>query len=295
VITNSTFETLGLLWTNLPAFTTNSLQGVAAANNLFVLAGDLGKIFISPNGTNWTPRTTPTANFLSSVAIGPNACVAVGSTGTLLRAGPDGATWASVSLGTTNWLYRARWLGNQFVIVGQNGVIYTSPDATNWTTRVSGTTRWLTDVAFVDGKWFVTGYQGTLLTSTNLANWTVSPLPTIKSLYGAATQKGQLVLAGIEGVILRNQVVPELTPVNILGYNRSPVANTGASVSVYELFLFGGAPDQFFEFQSSANLSTWQTNATFELFDASGTIYLLRTRDITNTPPQEVYRTRLLP
>ena len=295
VMTNSTFETLGLIWTNLPAFTTNTLQGVVAANNLFVLSGDLGKIFTSPDGTNWTPRSTPTANFLSSVAIGPNACLAVGSKGTLLRAGLDGANWASVSLGTTNWLYRARWLNNQFVVVGQNGVIYTSADATNWTTRVSGTTRWLTDAAFVDGKWFVTGYQGTLLTSTNLANWAPLPLPTIKSLYGAATQNGQLVLAGIEGVILRNQIVSDLTPVNILGYNRSPVANTSASVSIYELFLFGGAPDQFFEFQSSTNLSVWQTNATFEIFDASGTIYLLRTRDITNTPPMEVYRTRLLP
>jgi hypothetical protein len=203
--------------------------------------------------------------------------------------------WASVSLGTTNWLYRVRWLNNQFIVVGQNGVIYTSLDATNWTTRVSGTTRWLTDAAFLDSNWFVTGYQGALLWSTNLANWTPLPMPTIKSLYGAATQNGQLVLAGIEGVILRNQVVPDLTPVNILGYSRSPVANTGASVSVYELFLFGGAPDQFFEFQSSTNLSAWQTNAAFELFDASGTIYLLRTRDITNTPPSEFYRTQLLP
>jgi hypothetical protein len=295
VIRNSTFETLGLLWTNLPPFTTNNLQGIAATENLFVISGDLGKIWTSPDGTNWTARSTPTTNFLSSVAIGPSACVAVGSKGTLLRAAPNAVTWSSVSLGTTNWLYRVRWLNNLFVVVGQNGAIYTSPDATNWTTRVSGTTRWLTDVTFVDGKWFVTGYQGALLMSTNLALWTPLPVPTIKSLYAAATRNGQLVLAGIEGVILRNQIVPDLTPVNILGYNRSPVALSGGSVSVYELFLFGGAPDQFFEFQSSTNLPLWQTNATFELFDASGTIYLLRTRDLTNTPPQELYRTRLLP
>lgn len=295
VITNSTFETLGLFWTNLPAFTTNNLQGIAATENLFVISGDLGKIFTSPDGTNWTPRSTPTVNFLSSVAIGPSACVAVGSKGTLLRAGPDAANWTGVSLGTTNWLYRVRWLDGQFIVVGQNGAIYTSPDATNWTSRASGTTRWLTDAAFVDGKWFVTGYQGTLLASANLANWVPLPLPTIKTLYAAATQNGQLVLAGVEGVILRNQIVPELTPVNILGYSRSTVVSPASAAGVYELFLFGGLPDQFFQFQSSTNLNAWQTNATFELFDASGTIYLLRTRDLTNTPPHEFYRTWLLP
>lgn len=302
IVTNATFDTLGLIWTNLPPFTTNTLQAIAVTNGLFVVCGDRGKIFTSADGTNWTQRTTPTTNFLSGVAIGPNACVAVGKSGTLLRAGPDATTWTSVSLGTTDWLYRVRWVNGQFVVVGQNGVIYTSPDATNWTLRASGTTRWLTDVAFADDKWFVAGNQATLLMSTNLTNWTPLPLPTIKSLYAAATQNGQLVLAGIEGVILRNQVVPKLTPVNFLAYDRlaATVTNlvggqTSVVTNAYELFLFGGEPDQFFQFQSSTNLVTWQTNAVLELYDSSGTIYLVRTRPVTNTPPNEFYRTLLLP
>jgi hypothetical protein len=73
------------------------------------------------------------------------------------------------------------------------------------------------------------------------------------------------------------------------------VVSSNGAASAYELFLFGGQPDQFFQFQSATNLTAWQTNATLELFDASGTIYLLRTRDLTNTPPSEFYRTRLLP
>jgi hypothetical protein len=295
VVTNSIFETLGVIWTQVPAFTTNTLQGIAATDNLFIVAGESGKIFTSPDATNWTARATTTANFLTSVAIGPTACVAVGSLGTSLRAGSDGASWTSVPMGTTNWLYRVRWLDGQFVVVGQNGTIYTSPDATNWTARVSGTTRWLTDVAFVAGQWFVTGYQGTLLTSSTLTNWTALPLPTIKSLYSAATQNGQLVIAGIEGVALRQQIVPQLSSVNVLGYNRSVVVSSNGAASTYELFLFGGQPDQFFQFQSTTNLAAWQTDATLELFDPGGTIYLLRTRDQTNTPPAELYRTRLVP
>jgi hypothetical protein len=298
IVTNSTFETLGLIWTSLPSFSTNTLQGIAVADGLFAVAGESGKIFTSSDGTNWTSRGTPTTDFLSSIAIGPGACVAVGDKGTLLRSRSDGDGWTKVTTGTTNWLYRVRWLNDQFVVVGQNGMLLTSPDATNWSARVSGTTRWLTDVAYVGERWFVTGYQGTLLASTNLEAWSLLPLPTIKSLYAAASQMGQLVLAGIEGATLRNSVVPDLSPVNFLGYNRNVIPETGTNASVYELFLFGGQPDQFFQFQSSTNAFQWQTNTLLEVFDASGTIYLLRTRDltnITNTPPMEYYRTCLQP
>jgi hypothetical protein len=301
VITNTIFDTLGLVWTNLPPFTTNTLQGVAAVSNLFVLAGDWGSIFTSPDGSNWTARATPTTNFLSGVAPGPGAWVAAGKNGAILRAGADALSWTTVPLGTTNWLYRVRRVGGQFMVVGQNAALYTSEDGTNWSARASGTTRWLNDVTFVDGTWFVVGTQGLLLSSSNLVNWTSLPVPSIKSLYGATTYAGQLILAGIEGVILRNQVVPQTTPVDFLAYDYNVATSwpgtTNEIVSAYELFLLGGQPDQFFQFQSCTNLGAgfWETNATLEMFDASGTIYLLRTRDLTNTPSREIYRTRLVP
>jgi len=297
VVTNVTVEAFGVVWTNVPPFTTNTLQGVAASENLFVVSGEAGKIFTSPDGTNWTARATPTANFLSGVAIGTSACVAVGANGTLLRAGPDGATWTAVSMGTANWLYRVRWLDGQFIVVGQNGVIYTSPNATAWTARTSRTTRWLTDVTRVDERWFVTGYQGALMASTNLTAWSALPVPSIKSLFAAGTQNGRLVVAGIEGVILRNQVTPQLSPVNIFDYSRIEVSASFLTNTVYELFLFDGLPDQFFAFESSTNLlvNAWSANAVFELFDPSGAIFLLQTRDITNTPPAQFYRTQSVP
>lgn len=301
VITNTIFDTLGLIWTNLPPFTTNTLQGVAAANNLFVLSGDWGSIFTSSDGLNWTARATPTTNFLSGVALGPNGWIAVGKGGKLVRSGPNADSWSSVAMGTTNWLYRVRHVGGQFVVVGQNGALYTSEDGMNWAARASGTTRWLNDVTFVDGTWFVVGTQGLLLSSSNLVNWTSLSVPTIKSLYGATTYDGQLVLTGIEGLILRNQVVPRTNPVSFLAYDRLVATNspssTNAIVSAYELFLLGGQPDQFFQFQSCTNLGAgaWVTNATLDMFDASGTIYLLRTRDLTNAPSREFYRTQLVP
>ena len=297
VVTNAIFDTFGIVWTKLSQFTTNTLQGIAASENLFIASGDFGKIFTSLDGTNWLARTTPTTNFLSSVAIGPNACVAVGAKGTLLRAGPDGAAWTAVAMGTTNWLYRVRWLNNQFVAIGQNGVIFTSPNAATWTARASGTTRWLTDVTLVGATWFVTGYQGTLITSTNMVTWSALPLPTIKSLFAAGTQNGRLVVAGIEGVILRNQAEPQLSPMSILGYSRSEVANLDSTTGVYELFLFGGLPDQFFNFQygTDLGLNQWSAGDAMELYDQSGTLFLLQTRNFTSQPASEFYRTQLLP
>jgi hypothetical protein len=187
------------------------------------------------------------------------------------------------------------------VVVGQNGALYTSEDGTNWAARASGTTCWLNDVTYVQGTWFVAGTQGLLLSSSNLVNWNSLIVPSIKSFYGATTDAGQLILTGIEGIILRNQVVPQTTPVDFLAYDYSVATNSpgtaDAVLSAYELFLLGGQPDQVFEFQSSTNLgaANWYTNAILELFDPSGTIYLLRTRDLTNTPPREFYRNRLVP
>ncbi|VGO17285.1 hypothetical protein PDESU_05881 [Pontiella desulfatans] len=296
VATNIVAQTYGVVWTNLASFTTNSLQGVAATDGLFIVTGEAGIVFTSPDGTNWTERATPTANFLSSGAIGSGVCVAVGNEGTLIRSTTDGASWSAIPMATTDWLYRVRWIENQFVVVGENGTIFTSPDGSTWTPRASGSTRWLTDVAYADGQWFVSGYQGTLLTSTNLADWSELPLPTGKSLFSAATKDGQLVLAGIEGVTLRNRIVPQTTPVLLLDYSQSIAVDTNAVDTVYELFLFGGEPDQFFDFQSSTNLTgSWTNlNGTLEMYDASGTLYAIRTRDATNAPAAEFYRTELV-
>jgi photosystem II stability/assembly factor-like uncharacterized protein len=302
IVTNASFNTMGLIWSNLPSFTTNNLQGIAATSNLLVVAGQNGCIFTSTNAALWKSCASPTTNFLSGVTAFPNGWIAVGDRGTLLRSS-DANAWTAVPLGTTNWLYRVRWAGNQLVVVGQNGAVYTSADGTNWTSRNSGVANRLNDVTWLDGTWYIAGNQGLVLASTNLVSWSPVRIPTIKSLFGAGVAGGQLVTVGIEGVVLRNLVVPLASPIAMLGYDYSvgtnsvsDGTNTVAVPTTYELFLFGGETDQFFELQSSANLSAgWSTNSALELFDPSGTLYLLRTRDLTNSGPQEFYRTRLLP
>jgi len=292
MVSTQTVSGLGVLWYELlPKPTTNVLQGVAVlSNSLYVVTGSKGTILTSSNGTNWTSRTSGTTNFLSSVTDWPGGLVATGDNGTILTS-PDGITWTRRIVSTTNWLYRVRWLNGTLVTLGQNGVLLTSVNGTSWTTRNSGTALWLNDAAFVDDTWFAIGLKGTVITSTNLTQWTQRGTITKKHLYAAATDSAQLVMVGVEGVAIRCPVVPDLTPVSFLGYER--VKTNGSPA--YNLFLFGGSADQQFTLDRATSLSdaNWTTSANLEIFDGAGTLYYVETVAGTNLPPREWYRTKL--
>jgi len=303
-ITNIQVNTLGLIWTNVTGVSTQDIQGIAARGGHYVISGAQGSVLSSADGTNWMAHTTGSTSFLSGITAFDGGWLACGANGTLLRAGPDATTWTPIPLGTSDWVYRVRDVGGQLVAVGQNGRVFSSPDGTHWTTQLTGTQEWLNDVTFAGGTWYVVGTKGTLFASTNLTQWTRLRLPTMKSLFAAQAWGDQLVLAGIEGVVLRNRVAPVAAPVNLLDYSLTVATNNVASgtnvvseVSAYELFLFGGQVDQQFRFQSCTNGcgGDWTNRIQLELYDASGSLYLIRTRPATNMPPSELYRTQLIP
>jgi hypothetical protein len=292
-VSTQTVSTLGVLWHRIPGKpTTNSLQGVGVlSNSLYVVTGNLGTLLTSTNGTNWATATSGTTSLLSSVTEWPGGLIAVGDNGTIV-ASTNGVTWGKRTSGTTNWLFRVRWLNGALVAVGQAGTILSSSNGTTWTNRTSGTTNWLTDAEFVGDTWFVLGLNRTVLTSTNLVHWINRGTLTRTPLYAAATDSKQLILVGGEGAILRSPVVPDLTPVSILDYARFTTNGSGAA---YNLYLFGGKPDQRFTLDRATNVavSTWVTGPQFEIFDGSGTLYYLETVSGTNLPPVEFYRTQL--
>jgi hypothetical protein len=293
VVTQSQ-SSLGVLWYAVPRSTTNDLQGVAAlSNNLYVVTGAKGTILTSVNGTNWTPRSSPTTSLLTSATAWPGGLVACGDDGVIVTS-PNGVTWTKRTSNTTNWLYRVRYLNGYLVSVGQNGTILTSTNGTNWTKRTTGTSKWLTDATFIGDKWFATGYSGTVLASTNLTAWSAPGTITKKNLYGCASASGQLVAVGVEGAILRAQVIPDLTPVEFLAYSHVTTANPLVSQNVY---LFGGKTDQRFALERRIHLAetNWTPGAQFEIFDGSGTLYYVETLTGTNQPSTEFYRATLIP
>jgi len=294
VVTNQSINTFGMVCYDVqPRPTTNDLQGIGVFGALYLLTGDNGTVLTSPDGTNWTKRTTPTGALLSSVAASPDTIVAAGDDGTIITS-PDGANWSLQNSHTTNWLYRVRYLAGQFIIVGQNGVILTSDDGTNWVSRASGTTRWLNDWTWIGGTYFAVGTQGTVLTSTNAVTWTNRGTITLKSLYGAATDSDQLITVGIEGIILRSQVVPDLTPITFLSYSQFEGTN---SANVNNLFLFGGKADQRFTLDSRLDFDTnaWIIGPQLEFYDSSGTFYYLETLPVSEAQARQFYRCTLPP
>ena len=205
-------STNGVTWEAVePRPTTNDLQGFAATGDLFLAAGAKGTILTSITPRTGRSQTTPTTQFLSSLASFPGGLYRVGRR----RRHPHQRQWhqLDVAFDRHDQLVLAGALPEQaLVLVGENGTLRTSTDGIDWTARTSGTTEWLTDAAFVEDTWFVVGTGGTVLTSTNLTDWSNVGTLTRKSLFGAAASDGQLLTVGVEGIILRSQIVPRPDP-----------------------------------------------------------------------------------
>lgn len=85
-------STNAVAWTLLPSTTAAQLRGLAFFNNEFVGVGTAGTIVTSPDGSQWTPRTSGTDQLLLAVGAGPTSVIAVGFGGVIREsAAPLGA------------------------------------------------------------------------------------------------------------------------------------------------------------------------------------------------------------
>jgi hypothetical protein len=293
VVTQSV-NTLGIVWHAIePRPTSNDLQGVTYHDGHYYVVGDGGLVLRSEDGTNWTQRIAPTIQFLSGITGFDGGLVASGDAGALVYSA-DGEDWVALESGTTNWLYRVRNLNGQLLAVGQNGVLLGSVNGLDWSPRSSGTDRWLSDVTLIDDRYFAVGTGGTVLSSGNAVNWDDIGTVTGKALSGLANDGQRLVMVGVEGVILRATVVPDLTPIQILGYSR--FHEEGAD-TVQNLFLFGGRVDQRFTLERRPGLGEgqWTVGPVLEFLDHSGTLQYLESVGAGTAPTMEFYRGTLLP
>jgi signal transduction histidine kinase len=285
-------STLGIIWQAIePRPATNDLQGVTFHDGRYYVSGDRGLVLSSGDGTNWVRHQTPTTRLLSGIVGFPAGVVATGDDGAMVFSA-EGTDWVELPAFTTNWLYRVRYLNETLFAVGQGGVIYRSTNAVDWQMQSSGVTQWLNDVSWVGGRYYIAGTGGAVLASEDGLTWTGLGTITPKSLYGLATDGRQLVAAGFEGVILRSPIVPDLTPVEILGYSRIPIEETGA---YQNLFLFGGRVDQRFrvEYRDSVEPGLWTAGPEFEFLDSSGVLFYLETVPAAEASATEYYRATL--
>lgn len=197
VLTADSTAATGLKWTTLATDTTWTYRFDATDNfktvdyngsNLYVLAGNSGLLYTSPDGTTWTSRTSGFGSnninkvrYISFLSL----WVAVGSNGTITTSS-DGITWtARTSNMSTNAINDIYDNGSTIVAVGEGGgsvntggLIY-STDGTTWTRKSQTSGAWGDSYYCVihNGTNWVIGASygasvGSLYASTPSGTWT---------------------------------------------------------------------------------------------------------------------------
>jgi hypothetical protein len=151
--TNGTAESWGSVatpgnWTKRFDATGTELMAVAFnGTNMYVVAGDAGLLYSSPDGITWTSRTSQFgASAIVDVAFGNGLFVAVGAAGKISTS-TDGITWtARTSNMSTNEIKQVVYANSLWVAVGAGGgttntggITYSS-DGLTWTRKSQSVT-----------------------------------------------------------------------------------------------------------------------------------------------------------
>ena len=217
------------LWSSRTSPADNNWWGVAYGTDpngsgLFVAiaSSGTGRVMTSPDGINWTLRTSPN-NEWSSITYGtPNGvglfvAVAVTGTGNRVMTSPDGINWTSrTSAANNDWWGVTYGTPNGvglFVAVAATGTgnrVMTSPDGINWTLRTSAADSNWFSVVYGNGLFVaVAAFFGVnrVMTSPDGINWTLRPSASdsdnwVKVTYGTPNGVGLFVAVASTGRVM---------------------------------------------------------------------------------------------
>jgi hypothetical protein len=180
-------------------------QAITYGNGTFVAVGNLGTVFTSTNGLDWTRRKLPDIieaidQDLFGVAYGAGRFVAVGSGRAYYSS--EGVEWTAAEFADTDTLYGIAYGAGRFVAVGR-GLIYTSTDGAVWTMAgVNQVDGGFYGVAFGGGIFVaVNGNDGAIYTSTDGLAWNGSSLTNGLPLYAVAYGNSRWVAVGVQGTV----------------------------------------------------------------------------------------------
>jgi hypothetical protein len=206
----------GIIWDtanviNPPAFPTTTINGITWDGNKWIAVGDLGTIYYSYNGFEWTISSTiPTPDDLFGVAWNKNlGSVYIQQPVISLGEGDrnsiayslDGIKYTGLGSDNNNLPrrgYAAAWNGNMWVAVGEGGIttIIYSYDGIEWIPIVDANT-YISQgraVVWTGINWVITGYNGAttyIYYSSDGINWlpsvTLNPFPDTGACWGLAT------------------------------------------------------------------------------------------------------------
>ncbi len=201
------------------------LKSIVWTGSQFVAVGGgpngLGLILLSPDGLNWSVRSSGTPT-LNAVAWTGDRLIAVGASGTIITS-PDGYRWTAQVSNASEDLNGVAASGALFMVVGDGGALLTSLDSATWTRRVSKTGQNLNAAAWTGAKFVMVGDSGTILTMVETASVpSVQSSGTAENLVAVAiAATGKIATVGTNGTILTSTDNVNWTP---------RTSNTGATL-----------------------------------------------------------------
>lgn len=180
----------------------SELQVTPQTPDLFLGIDRSGTQFTSSDGINWTVEAPAGAgNNTNGLTWGDNQFVVVGDSG-LIRTSVDGGSWVNHLSGTTNLLYNVIYGHDQYMVVGSNGTILTSSDGSLWRTETSGTSQDILNVLWDGNQYVAVGANSTVLTSNDGTSWTTRYTGVSNTLRAVGSNGTQYVVMGDNGRFL---------------------------------------------------------------------------------------------
>lgn len=147
------------------------------------------RVMTSPDGMNWTLRTSPSGSDWQSVTYGNGLFVAVAENEAVnpkVMTSPDGITWTTRTASSLARQWKAVAYGKDasgghlYVAVADDGsaadgAVMTSPDGITWTARTASANAVWNDVAYGNGLWVAVAgdsFPNQIMTSADGVTWT---------------------------------------------------------------------------------------------------------------------------
>jgi len=233
------------------------------ANGLFVIVGQTGVTYTSPDGVTWTARSTG-SDRLNKVIYDNGLFVVVGDNGACYTS-PDGITWTARTTLTNSYvsLQSVVWNGSAYVAVGLFGVYFTSPDGVTWTQAKDVSFSDFYGVSVINGKTIAFGTTSSVILAgatrseilqNGFWNYTVSASSATNPRVIAYNGSSQYVAVGTSGVILTSPDGLEWT-----GQSSSAFANFDKVQYVNGNYIVMGGNGSNANLLTSNNGITWSS------------------------------------
>jgi hypothetical protein len=222
------FSPDGIHWGQSPA-PANAWTSVTYGNGLFVAVANTGigsRVMTSPDGFDWTSRTSAADNAWNSVTYGEVGgqglfvAVATNGSGNRVMTSPDGITWTSRTSATDKAWQSVTYGSGLFVAVAIDGTgndVMTSPNGVTWTSRASAVGNVWMGVSYGNGLFVAVGYvvvgdgaDSRVMTSPDGITWTSRTYAADNAWTGVTYGNGRFVAVAFFG--LGNRVMTSGPP-----------------------------------------------------------------------------------